>query len=95
MGHVASAAASVRRPMATASPMSTTDEGTGSTAPWQPLGLAAVNTANYGLVTGRVSSIAFDPADATGNRMYLGTTGGGVWLSQNAGTSNTANVQFA
>jgi hypothetical protein len=75
--------------------MSTTDEGTGSTAPWQPLGLAAVNTANYGLVTGRVSSIAFDPADATGNRMYLGTTGGGVWLSQNAGTSNTANVLFA
>ncbi len=93
-GHVVGAAAMLRRPMATASPMSTTSEGTGSTATWQPLGPAAVDTANYGLVTGRVSSIAFDPADVTGNRIYLGTTGGGVWLSQNAGTSNTANVLF-
>ncbi len=70
-------------------------EGTASTATWQPLGPAAVNTANYGLVTGRVSSIALDPADSTGNRVYVGTTGGGVWLSQNAATANTANVQFA
>jgi len=77
------------------SPLSTTSDGTGSTAAWQPLGPAAVDTANYGLVTGRVSSIAFDPADATGNRIYLGTTGVVVWLSQNAGTSNTANVLFA
>ncbi len=70
-------------------------EGTASTATWQPLGPAAVNTANYGLVTDRVSSIALDPADSTGNRVYVGTTGGGVWLSQNAATANTANVQFA
>ena len=67
----------------------------GSTAIWQPLGPSAVSTASYGLVTGRVSSIAFDPADPTGNRVYIGTTGGGVWLSQNAATSNTANVEFA
>ena len=39
-------------------------------------------------MTGRVSSIALDPSDSTGNRVYLGTTGGGVWLSQNAATSN-------
>jgi len=77
------------------SPQTATPEGTGSTATWQPLGPSAVNTPNYGLVTGRVSSVAFDPADSTGNRVYLGTTGGGVWLSQNAATSNTASVQFA
>ena len=63
------------------------------TASWQPLGPTAVISANYGLVTGRVSSIAFDPADPTGNRVYVGTTGGGVWLSQNAGTS-TPSVVF-
>lgn len=53
-----------------------------------------MSTSNYGLVTGRVSSIAFDPADPTGNRVYLGTTGGGVWVSQNAATSNASNVVF-
>jgi hypothetical protein len=67
---------------------------TTATASWQPLGPAAVATGNYGLVTGRVSSMALDPADTTGNRLYLGTTGGGVWLSQNAGTALAANVLF-
>ena len=68
---------------------------TPATASWQPLGPTAVISANYGLVTGRVSSIAFDPADPTGNRVCLGTTGGGVWVSQNAGTSTVASVVFA
>ena len=45
-------------------------------------------------MTGRISSLALDPADATGNRLYVGTTGGGVWLSQNAGTANPANIVF-
>jgi hypothetical protein len=48
-----------------------------------------VITPNYGLVTGRISSIAIDPADPTGNRVFVGTTGGGVWLSQNAGTAGS------
>ncbi len=65
-----------------------------ATSRWQPLGPIAVISANYGLVTGRVASIAFDPADPTGNRVYLGTTGGGVWLAQNAGTSTAASVVF-
>jgi hypothetical protein len=53
-----------------------------------------VVSVNYGLVTGRISSLALDPADSTGNRLLVGTTGGGVWLSQNAGTGNAANVVF-
>ncbi|HMG86399.1 MAG TPA: choice-of-anchor D domain-containing protein [Terracidiphilus sp.] len=60
-----------------------------STAVWQPLGPLAVITPNYGLVTGRISSIAIDPSDPTGNRVVVGTTGGGVWLSQNAGTAGS------
>ena len=51
---------------------------------WQPLGPARIASAAYGNVTGRVTSIAIDPADATGNTVYLGTTGGGVWKSTNA-----------
>ncbi len=46
-------------------------------------------------MTGRISSLALDPADATGNRLFVGTTGGGVWLSQNAGIANPANIIFA
>jgi hypothetical protein len=65
----------------------------GSTA-WQSLGPVAVQSTEFGLVTGRVSALALDPADATGNRLYVGTTGGGVWRSQNAGTSSTANIAF-
>jgi len=67
---------------------------TTSTATWQTLGPTAVLTPTYGLVTGRVSAVALDPSDTTGNRLYIGTTGGGVWVAQNAGTSNAANVAF-
>ncbi|MDE3201206.1 MAG: choice-of-anchor D domain-containing protein [Acidobacteriota bacterium] len=63
-------------------------------AAWQPLGPESVTTASFGAVTGRISSIAFDPADSTGNHVYVGTTGGGVWVSQNAATSNQSNVAF-
>jgi hypothetical protein len=67
---------------------------TAATATWQPLGPTAVLTPNYGLVTGRVSALALDPSDPTGNCLYLGTTGGGVWLAQNAGTANASSIVF-
>ena len=58
---------------------------TGSlTAPWTSAGPQQVETPAYGLVTGRITSIAVDPSDATGNTVYAGTTGGGVWKSTNA-----------
>ncbi len=52
-------------------------------------------TSGYGLVTGRVSALALDPADATGNHLYVGTTGGGVWEAQNAAVSNVSLISFA
>jgi hypothetical protein len=63
------------------------------TAPWQPVGPAQVTTAAYGAVTGRVSSLAVDPSDPSGNTLYVGTTGGGVWKSVNAAGS-PASVSF-
>lgn len=45
-------------------------------------------------MTGRISSLALDPADETGNTLYVGTTGGGVWVAQNAATGDPANIQF-
>ena len=64
---------------------------TGTTAldaPWQPLGPSAVVSQSYGNITGRVTAIAFDPNDTSGNTVYLGTTGGGVWKSTNAAGSS-------
>lgn len=68
--------------------------GTAAAATWQPLGPVAVKTPAYGLVTGRVTALALDPSDSSGNRLYLGTTGGGVWVAQNAGASNASSVVF-
>ena len=51
---------------------------------WTAVGPKQVSTARFGLITGRVTSIAADPADKSGNTVYLGTTGGGVWKSTNA-----------
>lgn len=89
-GRALAAAAARTRP-ATARPRA---QSTGTVAAWQPLGPAAVVTPSYGVVSGRVTSIALDPADPTGNRVYLGTTGGGVWLAQNAATGSASNVVF-
>lgn len=62
-------------------------------AAWQPLGPAQVVSATYGRITGRVTAVAIDPADTTGNTVYLGTTGGGVWKSTNA-AGPVASVSF-
>ena len=64
------------------------------TATWQPLGPTAVLTPGYGLVTGRISSIALDPSDPTGNHVYVGTTGGGVWVTANAAALNPSLISF-
>jgi len=64
-------------------------------ATWQAIGPAAVETSTYGLVSGRISALAVDPSDAAGNHLYVGTTGGGVWLSVNAGSSAVSAVAFS
>ncbi len=51
---------------------------------WTPVGPGQVLSALYGNITGRVTALAIDPADTTGNTVYVGTTGGGVWKSTNA-----------
>ena len=53
-------------------------------AAWTSVGPAQVASIAYGNVTGRVTAVVIDPADSTGNTIYLGTTGGGVWKSTNA-----------
>jgi len=55
----------------------------------------AVQTPDFGLIGGRVTSLALDPSDATGNRLYVGTTGGGVWLANNAGVATPSSMVFS
>ncbi len=61
---------------------------------WTAAGPVGVNSASFGLVTGRISALALDPSDGTGNRLYVGTTGGGVWKSQNAAVGTAGGVRF-
>ncbi|HEY0306534.1 MAG TPA: hypothetical protein VGB94_00085, partial [Acidobacteriaceae bacterium] len=70
------------------------DPQTGLNTTWQPVGPAQVASIAYGSVTGRITGIAIDPADATGNTVYVATTGGGVWKSVNA-AGPAASVVFA
>jgi hypothetical protein len=68
--------------------------GGGVSTTWTAVGPTQIASSTFGLETGRVTSIAIDPSDASGNTVYVGTTGGGVWKSVNAaGTS--ASVTFA
>ncbi len=56
---------------------------------WHAIGPMQTLTSPYGAITGRIASIALDPADLQGNTAYLGTTGGGVWKSVNAAGAAT------
>lgn len=65
-----------------------------SDQPWQPLGPDQVVTSQFGDVTGRITSIAIAPWDASGNTVYVGSTGGGVWRSTNAASSDPTTVAW-
>jgi len=62
------------------------------TAVWTAVGPVGVSSLNFGVVTGRVSALALDPSDAAGNHLFVGTAGGGLWASQNAGAGGPAFV---
>jgi hypothetical protein len=57
-------------------------------ASWQPLGPVSILSPSYGNLTGRITALAFDPNDTSGNTLYVGTTGGGVWKSSNAAATS-------
>jgi hypothetical protein len=74
---------------------------TTSSGGWTPLGpvpLASDATGdgfqNYNQVSGRATAVAIDPADTTGNTVFIGGAQGGVWKSTNAATSIANNVTW-
>jgi len=68
---------------------------------WAPLGpvpLASDATGlglqDYHQVSGRATAVAIDPADPTGNTVFIGGAQGGVWKSTNAADSVANNVTW-
>src|SRR5205085_1084459 len=47
---------------------------------------------DYNWVSGRATAIAVDPADPTGNTVYIGGAYGGAWRSQNAASGTFGNT---
>ena len=64
--------------------LAASSQATSLSVPWTAVGPLQVQTSAYGLITGRITAAAIDPSDTTGNTVYLGTSGGGVWKSTNA-----------
>jgi hypothetical protein len=82
---------------ANASAESTTQSSTS----WTPLGpvplasdASANGTQDYHQVAGRATAVAIDPADPTGNTVYVGGAQAGVWKSTNAANSNASSVTW-
>jgi hypothetical protein len=72
-----------------------------SAVTWAPLGpvpLASDATGSglqdYHQVSGRATAVAIDPADPTGNTVFIGGAQGGVWKSTNAANSVANNVTW-
>jgi hypothetical protein len=49
---------------------------------------------DYHQVSGRAIAVAIDPADSTGNTIYIGGAQGGVWKSTNAAATTANNVTW-
>jgi hypothetical protein len=79
-------------------PSSQTPQSSGGWTPLGPVPLASDATGdgfqNYNQVSGRSTAVAIDPADPTGNTVYIGGAQGGVWKSTNATTSVANNATW-
>jgi hypothetical protein len=71
-----------------------------SSGSWTPLGPvplasdASGGLQDYHQVSGRATTVAIDPADPTGNTVYIGGAQGGVWKSTNAAASIANNATW-
>ena len=68
---------------------------------WQPLGPVPLasdasgnGTQDYHQVSGRATAVAIDPADPSGNTIFIGGAQGGVWQSANAANSTASSVTW-
>jgi hypothetical protein len=60
------------------------------TSTWTSIGPTPTTGGFFSPVTGRITAIAVDPTDATGNTVLIGGAQGGIWRTTDAGTTWTA-----
>src|SRR5690242_17375109 len=60
------------------------------TSPWTSIGPNPTTGGTFSPVTGRITTNAVDPSDATGNTVLIGGAQGGIWRSTDAGATWTA-----
>lgn len=72
-----------------------------SSGSWIPLGPVPLasdatgnGTQNYGYVAGRATAVAVDPADSSGNTVYVGGAQSGIWKSIDAASPTANNVMW-
>ena len=77
-------------------------DGQATTLPWIPLGPAPLasdasgnGTQDYHQVAGRATAVAIDPADPTGNTVYIGGAQGGIWKTTNGAASPASGVNWS
>ena len=73
-----------------------------SSGSWIPLGPVPLasdasgnGTQDYHQVAGRATAVAIDPADPTGNTIYIGGAQSGIWKSTNAANPTASIVTWA
>ena len=64
------------------------EQPSGGTA-WAPVGPTPTTGGIFSPVTGRITTIAVDPSDSTGNTLLIGGAQGGIWRSTDAGITWT------
>jgi hypothetical protein len=57
---------------------------------WSSIGPTPTTGGTFSPVTGRITTIAVDPSDSTGNTVLIGGAQGGIWRSTDAGVTWTA-----
>src|SRR5690242_8319770 len=60
------------------------------TSPWTSIGPNPTTGGTFSPVTGRITTIAVDPSDSTGNTVLIGGAMGGIWRTTDGGASWTA-----
>ena len=87
-----------QRATALAAGIGQTSLASGSWIPLGPVPLASDASGNgtqdYHQVSGRATAVAIDPADPTGNTIYIGGAQSGIWKSTNAANNTASNVAW-
>lgn len=90
-----------QRAKAFVAPASPNSQPSLSSGSWVPIGPAPLasdasgnGTQDYHQVAGRATAVVIDPADSSGNTVYIGGAQGGVWKSTNAAAPSANNVTW-